>query len=96
MEITLPRVVGTRPAVAPFLVDVPLDLHGAAVVVDCRALLSGTPSFADELVRSLLVDRHAAELVVLGAGTDFAADLLESARDHRVGDRLHLKERAPA
>ena len=94
MEIRLPRVVGTRPAVAPFLTDVPADLRGQQVVLDSRALLSGTPSFADEMVRTVLIDRAADELVVLGATSDFAADLTASARDHGVLDRVHLKESA--
>lgn len=94
MEIRLPRVVGTRPAVAPFLTDVPTDLRGQQVVLDSRALLSGTPSFADEMVRAVLVDRAADELVVLGATSDFASDLTASARDHGVLDRVHLKESA--
>ncbi len=95
-DIALPRVVGTRPAVAPFLVGVPTDLHGERVTLDCRALLSGTPSFADEMVKVLLVERGADGLVVLGANEEFAADLLASAREHGVADRVDLKEGAPA
>lgn len=96
MEIKLPRVVGTRPAVAPFLAEVPTDLHGERVVLDSRALLSGTPSFADEMVKAVLVDRGADELVVLGANSDFAADVTTSARDHGVLDRVHLEGTAAA
>ncbi len=91
-DISLPRIVGTRPAVAPFLVDVPGDLRGQRVTLDCRALLSGTPSFADEMVRVLLVERRAEELMVLGANEDFASDLAASAREHGVFDRLLFKE----
>ena len=94
MEIRLPRVVGTRPAVAPFLADVPDDLRGERVVLDSRALLSGTPSFADEMVKAVLVDRAADELVVLGANSDFASDLTVSARDHGVLERVHLEPAA--
>lgn len=94
MEIRLPRVVGTRPAVAPFLADVPTDLRGEKVVLDSRALLSGTPSFADEMVKAVLVDRGADELVVLGASTDFASDVTVSARDHGVLDRVRLEQPA--
>jgi hypothetical protein len=94
MEIRLPRVVGTRPAVAPFLADVPAELHGEKVVLDSRALLSGTPSFADEMVKAVLVDRGADELIVVGANSDFASDLTDSARDHGVLDRVHLEQPA--
>lgn len=94
MEIRLPRVVGTRPAVAPFLADVPGDLRGQKVVLDSRALLSGTPSFADEMVKAVLVDRGADELVVLGANSDFASDIAVSARDHGVLDRVRLEQPA--
>lgn len=89
--LALPRVVGTRPAVAPFVRDLPGDLRGAAVVLDCRTLLSGTASFADEMVHAVLVERRADELLALGAAGDFAADLSSSAREHGVLDRLHLR-----
>lgn len=94
MDITLPRVVGTRPAVAPFLDHLRADLKGETVVLDCRSLLSGTPSFADEIVKQVLADRRADELLVLGANSDFGADLAASAAAHGVIDRLHFKETA--
>ncbi len=96
IEIKLPRVVGTRPAVAPFLAGINQILQGEQVVLDCCALLSGTPSFADEMVKQILVDRSADELVVLSAASDFASDVMASARDHGVADRVHLKETAAA
>lgn len=96
MDIKLPRVVGTRPAVAPFLAALAEDLRGHTVVLDCRALLSGTPSFADELVKQVLRDRRADELLVLGANSDFSADLASAAEARDVSDRVHFKERAAA
>jgi hypothetical protein len=92
IKIKLPRIVGTRPGVAPFLVDVEETLEGEHVVLDCRALLSGTPSFADEMVKQILVERGAAELVVLSATSDFASDVIASARDSGIVDRIYLKE----
>lgn len=93
-EIRLPRVVGTRPAVAPFLASLDDKLAGQRVVLDCRSLLSGTPSFADEMIKQVLVVREADELLVVGASTDFADDVMQAARDHLVSDRVHLKEPA--
>lgn len=93
-EIRLPRVVGTRPAVAPFLASLDEKLAGQRVVLDCRSLLSGMPSFADEVVEQILLVRGADELLVIGATTDFGDDLRQAARDHAVSERVHLEEPA--
>jgi hypothetical protein len=91
VTIVLPRVVGTRPAVAGFLTHVPRDLTDREVELDCRGLLSGTASFADELVKILLKDSGARRLVARGPGADFAADLRVAADDHGVADRLSVE-----
>ncbi|SDQ10237.1 hypothetical protein [Quadrisphaera sp. DSM 44207] len=68
-EIVLPRLAGTRDALRQLLHDqrVGDDLGGRPAVVFCRDLVSGSPSFADELVREVLEVRGARELVLVGA-----------------------------
>lgn len=92
LTIVLPRVVGTRMSARSFLERLPVDLAGEDVVLDCSGLLDGTASFADEVVKVVLRDRGARALVVDGAGDDFAADLLQAARDHGVENRFSFRQ----
>ncbi len=94
VKIVLPRVVGTRPSARAFLREVPQDLVGRNVVLDCRGLVDGTASFADEIVKAVLKERGAASLVALRPGPDFAGDLSAAADDHEVADRFRV-ERTP-
>ncbi len=90
VDIVLPRVVGTRPSAQAFLREVPQQLSGMDVVLDCRGLMDGTASFADEIVRAVLCERGASSLVALGPGPDFAEDLISAAQDHDVQDRFKI------
>jgi hypothetical protein len=58
------------------------------VTVVSRDLLSGSPSFADELVRQLAVERNAAGVVVIGAEPTFERYVHEAARNHDVTGRV--------
>lgn len=91
VTIKLPRVVGTRPSARAHLREVPDRLDGQDVVLDCRGLVDGTASFADEIVKVVLADRNAASLVALGPGHDFAEDLMTAAQDHNVANRFRLE-----
>lgn len=88
VTITLPRLIGARPAVGPFMVGVPGALEHEDVELDCRKVLIGTPSFADEVVAQVLVARRAERLLVVGAHGEFAVWLAESATEQGVQDRL--------
>jgi hypothetical protein len=89
--LTLPRLVGGRSRAKEMLAPFPSDLTGANVVLDCRDLLSAPPSFADELVRIVLAERHADSLEAIGAGPDFAGDLANAAAAHDVVSRLRFE-----
>src|SRR4051794_13457768 len=80
VELVLPRLVGTREAVNDLLVDqeVPQALAGERVLVLCRRLASASTSFADQLVKTVLVEREASELVLVGAPVRFADHVLQS------------------
>ncbi|WP_375487868.1 hypothetical protein [uncultured Jatrophihabitans sp.] len=58
------------------------------VVVDARPLISGTTSFASQLVRSILVDARAKELTLVGGPADFAADVRSAADRLELGDQV--------
>ena len=64
------------------------------VIVDSSRLLSGTPSFAAELVQQVLVDGKARSMLLVGAPTDFAGYAVAAAREFDVTDRLDIVETA--
>ena len=86
--VTLPPLAGSRPAAAELLSGLPEDLAGEQVSVLARDLLSGSPSFADELVRQLTVERHAESVVVVGAEPTFEGYVRNAAQTHGVADRV--------
>jgi len=92
--LQLPRLVAGRDY-ADDLVD-SLGLEpGAEVVVDAGELLSGTPSFAAELVQRVLVAGRAGLMMLLDAPADFAGYIERAAGDLGVSGRLVVR-RAPA
>ncbi|MCW2609983.1 MAG: hypothetical protein QOC93_1447 [Actinomycetota bacterium] len=86
--VTLPPLAGSRPAAAALLAGLPADLSGDEVAVLCRDLLTGSPSFADELVRQLAVERNAGRVVLVGAEDAFERYVRDAARDHAVAERV--------
>jgi hypothetical protein len=96
-SVTLPPLAGSRPAAAVLLSGLPDDLTGQQVTVLSRNLLSGSPSFADELVRQLAVERNAAGIVVVGAEPTFEQYVHDAAHNHDVGPRVTTRAaRGPA
>lgn len=90
--LALPELTGTRDRAKEMLTAaaVPQDLRGMQVVVDAGSVIAATDSFADELVRAILVDRHADQLIVSLVGPDFAQTLKSRGRFYRVLDRLQI------
>jgi hypothetical protein len=92
--LRLPRLVAGR----DFAVDMAQsfgEVIDGDVIVDGSRLLSGTPSFAAELVQQLLVDGKARSLLLVGAPADFAGYAIAAARELDVTDRFDLAERLP-
>jgi hypothetical protein len=85
--LTLPQLVAGR-ELAASAVDKLGPLAGAPVVVDARRLVSGTASFAGQLVRSTLVDGAAERMTVVGGPKDFLDDLRAAAHDLAVAERV--------
>jgi hypothetical protein len=86
---------GSRDQAQALLASVPERLEGQRIVLDCRDLQIATPSFLDEIVKLVLVDRGAAGLDVVNA-TDRVKTLLTRSSDNRdVAQRLHVALRIP-
>jgi hypothetical protein len=68
---------------------------GQDVVVDATRLLSGTTSFAYQLIERLLTDKQANSVLLVGAPADFAEYATCAARELHVTDRFDLAEELP-
>jgi hypothetical protein len=85
--LTLPQLVAGREIAAAAVGKLgPID--DADVVVDARALASGTSSFAAQLVRSVLVEGRARQLTLLGGPTAFRHDAESAAASLGVAEQL--------
>ena len=84
-----PALAGSRCRAKLVVLDLPADLSGAEVVLNCRHLLAAAVSFADQLVKEILVTRRAHRLRVVEASeTEFLDQLRGRAAAHGVADRL--------
>lgn len=65
------------------------------VLVDCSRQIVGTPSFLDELIRIVLVDREALGLLLDNATERIKTNAERCARNRGVQDRLQVVVRPP-
>jgi hypothetical protein len=92
-RIQTPDHAGSRDQARELVRELPDDLTGERVLVDCSKLVIGTPSFFDEIVKQILEQRHAATLDVNDA-LERARELLERSAENRgVRDRLRVAVR---
>ncbi|HJQ00441.1 MAG TPA: hypothetical protein VJ851_02470 [Jatrophihabitans sp.] len=92
--LQLPRLVAGRDFAADLARSIG-EVSEGDVIVDGSRLLSGTPSFAAELVQQLLVDGKARSLLLVGAPADFAGYVTAAVRELGVTDRFDLTEQLP-
>lgn len=91
--VDAPTLAGSRSRAREVVAQLPADLTGVEVVLNCRGLMAAAASFADEIVTQILVDRHAESLRVVDVSDDeFVAYLQARAADHGVLGRLHLPD----
>jgi hypothetical protein len=62
--VEAPALAGSRLRAQQILAGLPDDLSGAVVRMQCGSLIAAAASFADEVVRTVLVDRQALRLEV--------------------------------
>jgi hypothetical protein len=91
-QIVLPRLVGSREA-ANEIVSRVGNVAGQAVILDCSGLVSGSVSFADELVHRLFDDKGIAKLEVVDADAEFWDYLTDSAKE--IGARERVVQGSP-
>jgi hypothetical protein len=88
--LTAPKLVSSRDQARELTASLASDLADAVVMVDCSALQASTPSFVDELVKAVLVDRNADRLILKGA-PERTVELARRAAGRRgVADRLEI------
>lgn len=83
VEVSLPRLVGTREAADAYVDALPWPLP-TRVDVLCGQLRAGTSSFADQLIVRLIVDGPVTELNFIDGPEEFLAHVTESARKRHV------------
>lgn len=91
-RITSPLLTGMRPEAQKLLATLPANLSGHSVVLDGHRTLAATPSFADEMIRVLLVERNADHVHAIAVGSEFGEWLRESAQDHNVSGKLKVED----
>jgi len=71
MTVTLetPAHAGARDQAQSLVATLPPHLGGSEIVLDCSVLVVGTPSFLDEVVKQLIVERNVDRVQVLHATT---------------------------
>lgn len=89
--LPLPPLVGTRKRARTLAEQLPKEVKGAVVIVDCSDLMAATESFADELITELLVHRGAAEVRFANVSDlEFANWVDERAEFHQMGGRVKV------
>lgn len=91
VSLEAPVLAGSRPRAQKLLAELPNDLTGQVVRLHCGSLVAAAASFADEVVRTVLVDRGAKGLEVTNVSDqEFKSYLRQRAEVHGVTDRLHF------
>jgi hypothetical protein len=83
-----PKLVSSRQQARELAAGLADDCSGIVVTVDCSALQASTPSFVDELVKAVLVDRRGRRLVIKGAPERTVELARRAAHNRGVADRL--------
>jgi len=92
-RLRLPYLAGTRDLVHELLAtqDVPASLAGEVLVALCRDMAAASESFADELVREVVVVRGADGLALVGAPSKFVEHCRTAAIRRRVRRRVQRR-----
>ena len=95
-HIDLEGLLGTRESADDLLAktQLPRDLQGETVVLYCRDLLTGSTSFADQLVKQLITNRGADEVVLVGAPVRFQQHMHAAATRRQVSGRVRTESAA--
>jgi hypothetical protein len=86
--LTAPKLLSSRDQARELTASLGQDLSDTTVLVDCTALQASTPSFVDELVKAVLVDRRGHRLIIKGAPERTVELARRAAQNRGVIDRL--------
>lgn len=91
--LTAPELVSSRPVAREFARELAADLSTVEVTVDCGEVTAAAPSFIDELIKEIVIQRHAASLRLVNVPTRTADYARRSAALRQVADRVDVQER---
>jgi hypothetical protein len=83
-----PPLLSSRRQARELLSSLPEQLQGGAVYLDCSELRSAAPSFIDEMIVTVLLERNADQLVFLGAPERAIEFACKAADVHAVRTRV--------
>ena len=86
--IATPSRVGSREQARSLFATLPTDLSESEIHIDCSQVEASAPSFLDEMVKILLVEREAAQVRLLGAPPRTREYAERSARNRGVDARF--------
>lgn len=87
-RLVTPEHAGARDQARDLTDALALDLADEDVILDCTNLVVGTPSFLDEIVKQVLVQRGARSLSVVMPSERVHLLLERSAQNRGARDRL--------
>jgi len=87
-KLEVPEHAGSRDQAKELLARLPGDLSGRTIVLDCSRLAVSTPSFLDEVVKILLLDRRAKRLDLIEANERTELHVQRSAQNRGVAQRV--------
>lgn len=93
LRIKTPDHAGSREQAKALASELPGDLSGQRVILDCSSLVIGTPSFLDEIVKQTLEQKNAAALEVYDAPERVRGLLERAAKNRGVSSRLQIAVR---
>lgn len=88
LRIEAPPHAGARDQARDLADQLGADVRGNDVLLDCAHLLVGTPSFLDEILKQVLIERGADSLRVNDASERVQQLLERAATNRHVRDRL--------
>lgn len=90
LAISAPVFAGSREQARHMVEELPHDLSRVFVAVDCRGLEVSTPSFMDELIKAVLVERGALGLLLENARDRTRTIAERCARNRGVHERVQV------
>jgi hypothetical protein len=90
----MPERLGSREQARELLASLPKELGGVEIIVDFESARSTRPSFVDEVVKIVLVERRANRLVLSQAPPTTCAFAERSALSRSVIDRLECRRKS--